>query len=140
MKISLGPLPRAIVLAAAAAAMTLGAAACGSSDDDKSAPTTAAPAGAIQPGTKVAAVPAGAPLIDQEDLKFKPNELTVKTGDKVYFKNSETAVHTVTIQGKNISGTMVRNDIIEWAAPSTAGTYRITCDYHPQMKATLTVE
>ena len=105
-------------------------AACGGSSEDSDGPaaTVAPPEG----------VPAGAPFIDQEDLKFKPNKLTVAAGEKVYFANSETAVHTVTVDGKNLSGNMRKGDIFEWT-PASAGEYKITCDFHPQMKATITV-
>lgn len=83
-------------------------------------------------------IPAGAPFIDQDKLKFIPTELTVKVGETVYFKNSETALHTVNIDGKNVSGNMKKNDVFTWVFEQP-GTYKITCDYHPQMKATITV-
>lgn len=105
-------------------------AACGGSSDDGNTPgkTVAPPEG----------VPAGAPHIDQDDLKFKPTRLSVAAGEKVYFANSETAIHTVTVDGKNLSGNMRKGDLFEWT-PATAGEYKITCDFHPQMKATITV-
>lgn len=67
------------------AAVLLGglAVACGGDDDDGG-------------DSKPAEIPAGAPMVDQDDLTFIPNKLTAKTGEKVYFKNSETAIHTVT--------------------------------------------
>lgn len=81
----------------------------------------------------------GAPAeIDQDNLKFTPSSLTVASGEVVTFKNSETAVHTVTINGKNESGTMKKDATFLWTPPAP-GTYKITCDYHPQMKATVTV-
>lgn len=84
-------------------------------------------------------IPAGAPLIDQDKLKFIPETLTVKAGETVYFKNSETALHTVNVDGKNVSGNMKKNDVFTWVFQQP-GSYKITCDYHPQMKATITVE
>jgi plastocyanin len=84
-------------------------------------------------------IPAGAPLIDQDKLKFIPETLTVKVGETVYFKNSETALHTVNVDGKNVSGNMKKNDVFTWVFQQP-GSYKITCDYHPQMKATITVE
>ena len=77
--------------------------------------------------------------VDQDSLKFIPTSLKVKVGDIVYFKNSETALHTVTIEGKNESGNMKKDAVFTWT-PKTAGEYKITCDFHPQMKATITVE
>ena len=57
----------------------------------------------------------------------------------MYFKNSESALHTVTINGKNESGNMRKGDLFSWTA-GAAGEYKITCDYHPQMNATITVQ
>lgn len=93
----------------------------------------------IPDATRGSAIPARSPLIDQDNLAFIPKELTVPAGGTVYLKNSEAAVHTVTIEGKNVSAVMRENDTLAWIAPAT-GSYRVTCDYHPQMHATITVE
>lgn len=82
--------------------------------------------------------PAVNPVIDQDNLKFIPNRLTVKAGSTVLFTNSDSALHTVTVDRKNVSGNMKKGDEFRWTPPAP-GTYRITCDYHPQMRATLTV-
>lgn len=126
-----------------AASMLVGLA-CGGDDDDD---TTSTPqSGATTPAsnggsadTPAATVPEGAPEVDQDGLAFKPSELTVKTGEAVYFKNSETAIHTVDINGKNESGTMKKGDVFTFTF-DTPGEYKITCEFHPQMKATITVE
>jgi plastocyanin len=124
-------IPAALLLAAVGVA-------CGGGDDtSKTANTTTA--GTAPGQSAVTTVPAGAPLIDQENLTFKPSKLTVKVGEKVYFMNSESAIHTVNINGKNISGNMKKGSIVVWTF-SQAGQYKITCDYHPQMNATITVE
>lgn len=121
--------------------------ACGGDDDTGSAtaaPTKAAGNATTAPttaggGDKITEVPAGAPMVDQDNLAFKPETVKAKVNEKIYFKNSETAIHTVTIDSKNVSGNMRKGDIVTWTAPK-AGTYKVTCDYHPQMKATITVE
>ncbi|MBE7519898.1 MAG: cupredoxin domain-containing protein [Thermoflexaceae bacterium] len=119
---------RATLLLVSAAALLAGlAVACGGDDDDDGG------------DSKPVEIPAGAPMVDQDDLTFIPNKLTVKVGEKVYFKNSETAIHTVTINSKNVSGNMKENDVVIWI-PEKSGDYKVTCDYHPQMKATITVE
>jgi len=84
-------------------------------------------------------VPEGASVIDQDGLKFIPNQLTVSVGDDVYFTNSEHALHTVTVDGENISGNMSRGDAFVWTF-DTPSEYRITCDFHPRMRATIIVE
>jgi plastocyanin len=110
-------------------------AACGG-DSGGSNSGSGLPAGQVTP---VDQVPAGAAEIDQSDLAFKPDKVTVKVGQVLYFKNSEPTLHTVTIEGKNVSGTMKKGSILAWTAPA-AGTYKVTCDYHPQMHATVTVQ
>ena len=119
--------------AVAAAALLVSAlflSSCGSSDGDSANSGIA---------NNVAGVPDGVPFVDQDSLKFIPTSLKVKVGDIVYFKNSETEIHTVTIEGKNESGNMKKDAVFTWT-PKTAGEYKITCDFHPQMKATITVE
>ncbi len=129
--------PRRFALLALGTLLAGGAlAACGGSDDSTPADGNGTP---VPTAAKEVTIPAGAPFIDQENLAFKPDKLTVKAGDKVYFLNSDTAIHTVTIDAKNVSGTMKKGDVVVWAAPA-AGTYKITCDFHPQMKATITAQ
>ncbi|MFN0096423.1 MAG: cupredoxin domain-containing protein [Dehalococcoidia bacterium] len=121
-----------LVAAVATVGVVVGglAAACGGGDDGSSA-------GGVAQG--VAGVPDGSPFVDQRDLRFKPDKLTAKAGTAIYFKNSESALHTVTINKVNESGNMKRNEVFIWTPPS-AGSYAVTCDLHPQMKATITVE
>lgn len=83
-------------------------------------------------------LPDGAHVVDQHGLKFDPTELTVDRLASVYFTNSESAFHTVTINGENESGEMERGDVFSFAFPE-AGKYQITCDFHPQMRAAITV-
>ncbi|MEO8538350.1 MAG: cupredoxin domain-containing protein [bacterium] len=104
---------------------------CGGGGDDSGGPTGRA---TNEPG-----IPDGAAFIDQNGLKFSPSTLSVAAGEVVYFKNSETTVHTVTVNGKNESGTM-KNDQVFQFTPPAPGEYKITCDFHAQMKSTLTVK
>jgi plastocyanin len=112
----------------ASAALLIGVA-CGGGGENETIPTPPASAN----------VPEGAPFVDQKNLAFIPTRLTTTAGTTIYFLNSETALHTITINGVNESGNMRRNDLFTWAPPSP-GEYKITCDYHPQMRATITVE
>ena len=109
--------------------LAAGLVACGGGGSENTSGT--APAG-------IEGVPEGAPFIDQDGLDFSPGELTVAAGEKVYFKNSESAIHTVTIEDENVSGTMERDDIFAWQPPGP-GEFEVTCDFHPQMRATITV-
>jgi len=126
---------RVILVLVGVAVMAAAAAACGGkTSTNGSSASTGASATAVSSVT----IPEGAVVIDQQDLTFKPGSVTVKTGTQVYFKNSESTFHTVTIQGKNISGIMKKGSVVVWTAPAP-GTYKVGCDYHPQMHATITV-
>jgi plastocyanin len=126
----------AAALVLAVLAVGLVASACGGGDDSGSSSKPSG--GATKAGANVT-VPAGAPQIDQQDLAFKPDKITISVGQQLYFLNSETAIHTVNINGKNISGNMKKGDVVIWST-NTAGEYKVTCDYHPQMHATITVK
>jgi plastocyanin len=84
-------------------------------------------------------VPEGAPHVNQDALRFKPNELTVPAGELVYFTNSESAVHNVTFDGEDLSGTLNKGDVFAYSF-ADPGEYQLTCTFHPQMKVTITVE
>ena len=84
-------------------------------------------------------VPSGASVVDQRGLKFAPDELRVSAGERVYFTNSERAPHTVSIEGENLSGNMVKGDVFVWTF-DVPGEYKIACNYHLKMRATITVE
>ena len=117
--------------------LVLVATACGGGDASPSA--TAPLGGPTGSATKVTEIPAGAPLIDQDNLEFKPRQLDATLGTNVFVSNSESALHTFNVNGKNLSGNMKKGDIIAWKT-DTAGLYKITCEFHPQMKATITVK
>jgi len=76
--------------------------------------------------------------IDQQNLTFTPARVSIKVGQSVLIKNSESAIHTANINGKNITGNMKRGDSTAWTAKAP-GEYKVSCDYHPQMRATITV-
>jgi len=119
------------------------AAACGGDDDAATKTTAPADTTAVATTTATSASPSaaasGGAEIDQDNLAFNPGKLTVKSGEKVTFKNAESALHTVDINGKNESGNMKKGAILEWTA-GAPGQYKITCEYHPQMNATITVQ
>lgn len=102
--------------------------ACGGGDDD---------AGDGR-ATACAPVAAADAVVDQDSLRFSPNTLCVSPGQEVLFRNSESTIHTVTIEGKNESGTMKKGDEFRWTPPEP-GRFDITCEFHPQMKAIVTV-
>jgi plastocyanin len=81
--------------------------------------------------------------IDQKDLKFVPDSITINAGDTVRFTNSDHFYHDVTII--NPDGTSDDKGLINYKqefAVSFAkpGTYKVRCRLHPAMKATITVK
>ena len=84
-------------------------------------------------------IPPDAPAIEEDDLKFKPSSITIAAGEELFFWNAESAPHNVVLEGEDLSGNMRKGDVFSMSFPE-AGEYRITCDYHPQMRLTVTVE
>ena len=122
------------ILAAALVVVATVAAAC--RDDETSMPPTSE--ATPPPAQEVTEVPDGATVVDQVSLQFVPDELVVSLGEDIYFLNSERTPHTVTINGENVSGAMGEGDVVVWT-PLAPGVYRVTCDFHRYMDATITV-
>ncbi len=119
-----------VAASSAIVAFAVVAAACGGGDDDDDDGGNG--------NVDCTLVSAAEAEVDQDNLKFVPNTLCVAAGQEVLFKNSESAIHTVTIEGENLSGTMREDDEFRWT-PEGTGSYDITCDFHPQMKARIDV-
>jgi plastocyanin len=130
---------RIVAMAAVFFTLAVGVA-CGSGDEGST--PTATPRQQTSPGnTTTPGAPAHtdhAAVIDQQDMAFVPARVSVKVGETVLIKNSETAIHTGNINGKNITGNMKKGDSTTWTAKAP-GEYAVTCDYHPLMKATIVV-
>lgn len=53
--------------------------------------------------------------------------------------NKDAAAHTVTVSGTDIDQQVAGNGQNSFTAPSKPGQYKLTCDFHSQMKGSLTV-
>ncbi len=77
---------------------------------------------------------------------FDPEELTVPVGTEVVFVNADSLEHTVTegTDGQAVDDPIVDEEIAQNGTVSVtfdeAGTYDITCEIHPSMQLTVTVE
>jgi len=77
---------------------------------------------------------------------FDPEEVTVPIGTKVVFLNADAFDHTITegTDGQAVDDPIVDEDIAQNGTVSVtfdeAGTYDITCEIHPSMQMTVTVE
>jgi plastocyanin len=106
------------------------------------AATTTAAAAASDAQKNIGEPPAGATVIDQKDVSFRPDKVTINLGDSVYFTDDEAVVHSVNADSKNLlgpGGLMKQGEVLSWKPPR-AGDYIITCDFHPAMRAIVTVQ
>jgi plastocyanin len=80
--------------------------------------------------------------VDQRDLRFEPDTLTIKVGDSVVFTDTDRIAHDVTIvapdgtaEDKGMSS-FHEHVTVKFTRP---GVYHVKCRIHPDMKATITV-
>ena len=135
-------LPVALSCLALAGAGTL--AACGSSDDstaDKSTSTPAAqPSATAANPASGAATKSGVVDVTMKNIKFVPEAITVKVGQKIHWENTDGPAHTVTAtSGATFdSGTMDPGATFDYT-PTAAGTIKYVCTIHAGQTGTITV-
>lgn len=78
-------------------------------------------------------------VVTVENMKFEPQSLTVRHGDRVVWVNKDFVPHTATANGHQFdSGNIAAN--ASWTYVATQdGTFEYSCVFHPTMKATLIV-
>ena len=88
-------------------------------------------------------VSAAEAVVDQHDLTFVPNAVTINAGDTVRFTDTDHITHNITIvnpDGASDDKGMDRygQDI---AVPfAKSGVFQVHCKIHPTMKMTVTVK
>ena len=75
-----------------------------------------------------------------ENFKFEPNELTVKVGQSVTWRNKDDAKHDAFSEENGLDTNDIGQDQTVTFQPDKAGTINYICSIHPQMKGTLIVE
>lgn len=75
-----------------------------------------------------------------ENMRFNPDQLTVKRGDRVAWVNKDLFPHTVTADGKAFDSGDIPVEKTWTYVATTPGRYTYTCTYHPGMKGTLIVQ
>jgi plastocyanin len=119
-------------IAIGAVTLAFALAGCGDDDSSDTGASTSTPA---TPSGGVAAT-----TVDIKGFAFNPAETRVKVGQKVTWTNDDSAEHNVIADdGTFKSEDLEQGDTFEYTADK-AGTFSYVCTYHPQMKATLTVE
>jgi len=74
-----------------------------------------------------------------EGMKYVPDNLTVKRGDRIVWQNKDVVPHTATAPHKWDTGSIAPGKSWSRAAPKP-GKYDYVCTFHPGMKATLVVQ
>jgi plastocyanin len=131
-----------LALLIACLALAVAAAGCGGDDDEEeegggSAATTTTDTGAAGGASKSAEV-------EQKDITFQPDEVTVARGGTVTWTNGDDANHDVTKTGgpgadfSSGTGDMAKGDTFEQKF-DTAGTVEYVCTVHPNMTGKVTV-
>ena len=82
-------------------------------------------------------------FVDQHDLNFVPQTMTIKAGDTVRFTDTDRITHNITIvnpdgtiEDKGMS-TYSQHIVVQFDKP---GVYKVICRIHPNMNMTITVE
>jgi plastocyanin len=74
-----------------------------------------------------------------ENMKFVPETVTVRAGDRIVWQNGDVVPHTATAKGRFDSGSIVAGRSWTQTAPPP-GRYDVVCTFHPGMKAQLVVQ
>jgi plastocyanin len=74
-----------------------------------------------------------------EGMKFVPETITVKKGDRIVWQNKDVVPHTATATGSFDSKSIAPG--ASWQqVVKKAGHFDVVCRFHPGMKATLVVQ
>ena len=74
------------------------------------------------------------------DFAFRPDCLRVAEGAQIALRNTGDAPHTFTIEGTVVDYNVPAGTATDASMSGVdPGRYTVTCTYHPQMEATLTI-
>jgi plastocyanin len=105
--------------------IVLGAIACGGSSPEPEACTDPVPAETVR----------------LEDFAFEPDCMIAAPGASIRLENVGDTPHSFTVEGTDVSFDLAAGTNAEGSLSGVEpGRYAVTCVYHPQMTATLTVE
>ncbi len=86
---------------------------------------------------QAAAPPARAATVILKDFAFEPAELHVKAGQTVTFANDDQEAHAIVADDKSFASGAIDPRATWRHAFASPGRYRLHCDYHPYMHATI---
>ncbi|HEX6400772.1 MAG TPA: cupredoxin domain-containing protein [Actinomycetota bacterium] len=94
--------------------------------------------GTSDPGECENAEPAD--RVQLQDFAFEPDCLVADVGASIHLENVGEAPHTFTVGGTDVDLEVEAGGSADGSLSGVeAGRYLVTCTYHPQMTATLTV-
>jgi len=122
-------------------AVALAAAGCGDGSSDTASTASDPPAAESAPSTSTPAGKEGAVEIRMKGLQFAPEDVTVKVGTTVTWKNLEDIPHNVVAEeGADFESDTFGKDGTYQFKPEKAGSVKYVCTIHPGMQGTITVE
>lgn len=84
--------------------------------------------------------PVPADTVELADFEFRPGCLEAEAGASIKVENTGEAPHTFTVEGTDVDLVLAAGSSTEVGiAGVDPGRYAVTCTYHPQMTAILTV-
>jgi plastocyanin len=84
--------------------------------------------------------PVAATTVELGDFAFRPDCLSADEEATITLENTGDAPHTFTVTGTDVDVTVDAGTSVEASVRRVdPGTYAVTCTFHPQMEATLTV-
>jgi plastocyanin len=78
-------------------------------------------------------------IVTVENMKFEPQSLTVRRGDRVVWVNKDLVPHTATANNHQFDSGNIAPQASWTYVASQDGTFEYSCIFHPTMKATLIV-
>jgi len=78
-------------------------------------------------------------IVTVENMKFEPQSLTVRRGDRVVWVNKDLFPHTATANSHQFDSGNIAPQASWTYVTNQDGTFEYSCVYHPTMKATLIV-
>lgn len=114
---------------------------CGGGSSSPAPSTPSSPTATTTPAPPAAAADLTITIAgDRGQMSFSPANASVKVGQTVAWRNSDTDIHTSTQdQGKWDTSTVNKGATSQPITMGTAGTFTYHCSFHPGMVASLTV-
>jgi plastocyanin len=85
--------------------------------------------------------PVPATSVELADFEFRPDCLSADAGATITLDNTGDAPHTFTVEGTDVDFDLDAGSSVDASLSGVdPGTYAVTCTFHPQMEATLTIE